>query len=148
MTWPAWLQHLAETYLRDEASVFLLHGPGIDRGRWRLEGQEEDIYELVTRFLTRTRPIVGVQRPGRALAFPGIGDVGAFERLVSARAVVSGTQLTLRDDVPDQAAAKVWIALESHEPSQGYLLGDLRSLAVERQPQGPKQRCARRRSRP
>ena len=129
MTWPDWLQHLAETYLRDDASVFLLHGPGIDRGRWHLDGHDEDVFELVTRFLTRTRPIVGVQRPDRPLSFPGIGDVGNFERLVAARALISGTQATLRDDVPDQAAAKIWMALESPDPSQGYLLGDLRSLA-------------------
>ena len=137
MTWPTWLQNLADAYLRDEASVFLLHGPGVDRGPGSSGDRTEALTSLLTRFLSRTRPIVGVLPHRRALTFPGIGDVGHFERLIAASALVAGTDLALRDDVPEQAVAKIWIALSSADPSQAYIIDAVHTLApstTERRP--------------
>lgn len=110
MSDPAWLEALKEAYLADQASVFLLHGGG------------PDLDDELVAFLSRTREVVGLLAPPAALRFPGIGDHGHFDRILAAAFLAEGRHVPLREDVPEQALAKLWIAMGDPTTPQGYVV--------------------------
>lgn len=127
MSDPTWLEAIKDAYLADRASVFLLHGPGT-ADTWTLDGEERSFIDVLRTFLARSREVVGQMDPPQALRFPGIGDVGRFERILSAAFLVAGAHLTLADDEPEQALAKIWIALSDANTPQGYVIGSVDTL--------------------
>lgn len=110
MSDPAWLEALKQAYLADQASVFLLHGGGAD------------LDDALVAFLSRTREVVGLLSPPAALRFPEIGDHGHFDRILAAVFLAEGRHVPLREDVPEQALARLWVAMADATTPQGYVV--------------------------
>ncbi|NCG21199.1 MAG: hypothetical protein GWP91_19480 [Rhodobacterales bacterium] len=128
MSWPSWIEPMREAYLANTASVCLLHGPGVARGSWQVDGEAVNCIKILTAFLSGSREVVGLLAPPQALRFEGLGDVGQFERLVSTAMVLNGVHLPLQDDVPAEALGKIWLALATQNTPQGYVVAELAEI--------------------
>ena len=126
MSEPSWQESVRQAYLSDQASVFIFCGPGVAEA-WTLEDQPVGFAEVLIDFLARTREIVGRLAPPRGLSFPGLGDVGHFDRLLAAAHLLDGQHFVLQDDVPEDALGKIWIAL-SQAAAQGYVIEALDAI--------------------
>jgi hypothetical protein len=132
MGWPAWVEEIAERYLADEASVFLVYGD-IGEKKWSAEGIAEplDAAKLLVQFLRRSREVVGVLRPGpppARLDFAEYTDRGRFETLVGAADVLSGKALALNETDPMHCLGRIWRALTTVGTAQGYVIDDTERL--------------------
>lgn len=126
MAWPDWTDELKDRYLADEGNLFLLTGD-ID-ATWEVDGERLGAIALLVRFLSRTRQVVGVLRPGRALEFPNLGDRGRFDRLISASEVVRG-RLFKKDVVESEAVlGLVHAALLGTGCDQAFIVADAHQI--------------------
>lgn len=126
MAWPDWIEELKRRYLADEANVFVLHGD-VATARFDIDGEMLDCVEILRRFLSRSRPIVGVFRPWphpSRLQFVGVHDRNRFENLVKAHDLLEGRTDALRETHPPEALARMWRALHTTGTDQAYVLLD------------------------
>lgn len=120
MTWPRWIDDLRDRYLADEGNVFLLHGEV--GSTWTIDGETVGLVDVLVRFLHRTRQVIGVLRPGSPLAFPHFEDSGRFERLLSARELVTGRRLGREGVRPEDQLGLIWAALGGTGFDQAWIL--------------------------
>ncbi|MEN0062659.1 MAG: hypothetical protein AAGA48_10950, partial [Myxococcota bacterium] len=131
MRWPSWIDELKDRYLADEANVFVLHG-AVDGTLFDLGDETLDCVGVLKRFLSRTRPIVGVLRPWphpSRIEFAGIMDRTHFENLVKAHEFVEGRTDALQETEPAEALARIWRALDTKGTDQAYLITESERVA-------------------
>lgn len=125
-TWPDWIESLKERYLADAGHVFLLHG---DAGAaWPIDGERLDTIGVLSRFLGRTRQVIGVVEPGEPPRFPNLGDGGRFERLVSAREVITGQRIPRGVTEPEAVLGLVFAGLMSRGSDQAWIVQDVHRI--------------------
>lgn len=134
MAWPAWIDAIRDRYLADEGNLFLLTG-ALD-AVWPVDGERLGAVEILSRFLSPTRPVVGVLRPGEPLVFPHLGDELRFERAISAREVVTGHRIRRRAADLPQRLDLVHAALQTTAHDQAWILVDAHRLFPPRRPLG------------
>lgn len=130
MAWPEWIEELKRRYLADEGNVFVLHG-AVNGTTFRVDGEDLDCVGVLRRFLTRSRPIVGVFRPWphpSRLEFAGLHDRNRFENLVKAHDLLEGHTDALRETHPPEALARIWRALSTAGTDQAYIILDTQRL--------------------
>ena len=130
MAWPEWIEELKRRYLADEANVFVLYGD-IASATFDIDGERLGCVEVLRRFLSRSRPIVGVFRPWphpSRLEFVGVHDRNRFENLVKAHDLLEGRTDALRETHPPEALARIWRALHTTGTDQAYVLLDAERL--------------------
>lgn len=131
MHWPTWIDALKDRYLADEANVFVLHG-AVDGTTFPVGDEQLDCVGILRRFLSRTRPVVGVLRPWphpARIEFAGILDRTHFENLVKAHEFVTGRTDALQESEPTEALARIWRALDTVGTDQAYLITDAQRIA-------------------
>lgn len=131
MSWPTWIERLRDSYLADEASVFLLHG-AVDRSTWDIEGAELDCTGVLQNFLSRSREILGSYQPGVGMRFVSVTDHSAFHRMVETRQALDGAKGRLGDKTPEEALALIYLALTTPGKRQGYIVSGVEQLAPVR----------------
>lgn len=134
MGWPAWIDALRTRYLADEGNLFLL--TGAVGATWPVDGEALGAIEILSRFLSPTRPVVGVLRPGEPLVFPHLGDELRFERALSAREVVTGHRIRRRAADLAQRLDLVHAALQTTAHDQAWIFVDAHRLFPPRRPLG------------
>ena len=130
MPWPDWIEELKRRYLADEGNVFVLHGD-VQDASFEIDGVMLDCVGVLRRFLSRTRPIVGVFRPWpqpSRLEFVGVTDRNRFENLVKAHDLVEGRTDSLREAHPQEALARIWRALQTTGTDQAYVITEVERL--------------------
>lgn len=127
MSLPPWIDELKTRYLNDEASVFVLHGPGL-RDVWRLDDAPMPAEDALITFLQRSREIVGRWSYKEGLRFNNPSDHSLFTRAVEARQSLDGATRRLNPRESLDALGLIWLALSTPGRRLGFVLSGLDEL--------------------
>ena len=130
MSLPPWIDELKTRYLNDEASVFVLHGPGL-RDVWRLDDAPMAAEDALITFLQRSRDIVGRWSFKEGLKFNNPSDHSLFTRAVEARQALDGATRRLNPRESLDALALIWLAISTPGRRLGFVLGGVEGLLPE-----------------
>ena len=130
MSLPHWIDELKTRYLNDEASVFVLHGPGL-REVWRLDDAPMPAEDALITFLQRSREIVGRWSFKEGLKFNNPSDHSLFTRSVEARQALDGATRRLNPRESLDALALIWLAISTPGRRLGFVLSGVEGLLPE-----------------
>ncbi|MCK6525811.1 hypothetical protein L6R49_30785, partial [Myxococcota bacterium] len=130
MSLPPWIDTLKTRYLNDEASVFVLHGPGL-RDVWRLDDAPMSAEDALITFLQRSREIVGRWSFKEGMRFNNPTDHSLFTRAVEARQALDGATRRLNAREPLDALGLIWLALSTPGRRLGFVLSGVEELLPE-----------------
>ena len=130
MSLPPWIDELKTRYMNDEASVFVLHGPGL-RDVWRLDDAPMAAEDALITFLQRSRDIVGRWSFKEGLKFNNPSDHSLFTRSVEARQALDGATRRLNPRESLDALALIWLAISTPGRRLGFVLSGVEGLLPE-----------------
>ena len=130
MSLPHWIDELKTRYLNDEASVFVLHGPGL-REVWRLDDAPMPAEDALITFLQRSREIVGRWSFKGGLKFNNPSDHSQFTRAVEARQALDGATRRLNPRENLDALGLIWLAISTPGRRLGFVLSGVEALLPE-----------------
>ncbi|MEY3213071.1 MAG: hypothetical protein RIT28_3552 [Pseudomonadota bacterium] len=130
MSLPPWIDELKARYLNDEASVFVLHGPGL-RDVWRLDDAPMAAEAALITFLQRSREIVGRWSFKEGLKFNNPSDHSLFTRAVEARQALDGATRRLNPRESLDALGLIWLAISTPGRRLGFVLSGVEGLLPE-----------------